>query len=120
MTPADETLTAIATQHKLTYGLNRSPIRAARQNVPRGLHHPISEVLKLRDQGCVFAHPALFRSSHAGKTPCRYVQEQMKSKTTMRRVWNLRIPSILMINRVLLDKCPANRRVTINLQLCGS
>lgn len=30
-------LTAIATQHRLTYGLSRSPILAARQKVPRGL-----------------------------------------------------------------------------------
>ena len=27
----------MAKQHRLTYGLSRSPIRAARQNVPRGL-----------------------------------------------------------------------------------
>jgi hypothetical protein len=27
----------MAMQHKLTYGLNRSPILAARQNVPSGL-----------------------------------------------------------------------------------
>jgi hypothetical protein len=31
-------LTAIATQHKLTYGLNLSPTRAALQNVPSGLY----------------------------------------------------------------------------------
>lgn len=68
-------LTAIATQQRLTYGLSRSPIRAARQKVPSG--------------------PALFRSSHVGKTPCRYVQEQMKSNTTMRKVRKLRIPNIL-------------------------
>lgn len=32
--------TAIATQQRLTYGLNLSPIRAARQNVPSGLKGP--------------------------------------------------------------------------------
>ncbi|KAI7001873.1 hypothetical protein KC359_g29 [Hortaea werneckii] len=32
--------TAIATQQRLTYGLNLSPIRAARQKVPSGLKGP--------------------------------------------------------------------------------
>ena len=40
-------------------------------------------------------HPDLFLSSHAGKTPCRYVQEQMKSRTTRRNVWNLRMPNMI-------------------------
>lgn len=85
-------LTAIAAQHKLTYGLSRSPILAALQNVPSGLSPSVSTCL----QFCPWlflSYPDLFLSKNAGKTPCRYVQVQMKRRTTRRRVWNLRMPS---------------------------
>ena len=41
------------------------------------------------------AYPDLFLSSQAGKTPWRYVQEQMNSRTTRRKVWNLRMPNMV-------------------------
>lgn len=43
----------------------------------------------------IYTHPDLFRSSHAGKTPWIYVQVQMNSRTTRRKVWNFRMPSIV-------------------------
>ena len=45
-------------------------------------------------------YPVLFLSSHAGKTPWRYVQEQMKSKTTRRKVWNLRMPNMIVLRYI--------------------
>jgi hypothetical protein len=63
--PADHIRTAIATQHKLTYGLSLSPIRAARQNVPRGLHDLISKVHNLRCDESVYS-PSLIPVE-----PCR-------------------------------------------------
>lgn len=41
-------LTAIATQHRLTYGLSLSPIRAALQNVPSGLESHVRLSLHLK------------------------------------------------------------------------
>lgn len=74
--------TAMITQHMLTYGLSRSPILAARQNVPRGLHR-WSALSTYRHSE---TYPDLFLSSAAGNTPCRYVQVQMNSRTTSKRV----------------------------------
>lgn len=89
-------LTAIATQHKLTYGLNLSPTRAALQNVPSGLYS-LSDLVSLFHDDCrlnaFLTYPFLFLSRKAGKTPCRYVHVQIKRRTTRRSVWNLRMPS---------------------------
>jgi hypothetical protein len=89
-------LTAIATQHKLTYGLSLSPTRAALQNVPSGLYDLSDLGFLFRSLRCfiwVTTYPFLFLSRNAGKTPCRYVHVQMKRRTTRRSVWNLRMPS---------------------------
>ena len=89
-------LTAIATQHKLTYGLNLSPTRAALQNVPSGLYDLSDPGALFRSILCLIrfsTYPFLFLSKKAGKTPCRYVHVQMKRRTTSRSVWNLRMPS---------------------------
>lgn len=88
--------TAIATQHKLTYGLNLSPTRAALQNVPsglRGMSDSVSLLRSIRRMTAFSTYPFLFLSRKAGKTPCRYVHVQMKRRTTRRSVWNLRMPS---------------------------
>ena len=93
-------LTAIATQHKLTYGLNLSPTRAALQNVPSGLcglSDSVSPFCCIRRLSRLFTYPFLFLSRNAGKTPCRYVHVQMKRRTTRRSVWNLRMPSWMVM-----------------------
>jgi hypothetical protein len=57
MFACNEALTAIATQHKLTYGLNLSPIRAARQNVPNGLNSRISTPSVCKALICYLTQP---------------------------------------------------------------
>lgn len=93
-------LTAIATQHKLTYGLNLSPTRAALQNVPSGLcglSDSASLFCSVRCLNQISTYPFLFLSKKAGKTPCRYVHVQIKRRTTRRSVWNLRMPSWVIV-----------------------
>ena len=91
-------LTAITMQHRLTYGLRRSPILAALQNVPRGLQYIIRTFANGGDKNSGAednSYPDLLRSSQVGKTPWRYVQVQMNRSTTSRKVWNFKIPNIV-------------------------
>jgi hypothetical protein len=57
-------LTAIATQHRLTYGLNRSPTLAARQNVLKGLFNTISHC-------SIWSETGRYSPSLVAVKPCR-------------------------------------------------
>jgi len=71
---------AMTTQKILTYGLNRSPIRAHFQNMP--------------------VRPSLFLSMTLGNMECTYVDVQMMSRMTSRRDWKLKM-AVMMGEKLL-------------------
>ena len=63
----------------------------------------LSRFCSIRRLNASSTYPFLFLSRKAGKTPCRYVHVQIKSRTTRRSVWNLRMPSWVVMWSVCED-----------------
>lgn len=67
----EDSLTAIRMQHKLTYGLRRSPTRANFQNIPKTLRlSALAEAVRSCGRGWIRVHPSLLRSMMPGATAC--------------------------------------------------